>query len=261
MILNYDHAGAGPAIVLLHARPADRTQWRELVALLAAAGYHAIAPDLAGYGSSRAPTDRPAAPWADVRDTLDDLGVDRALLVGNSLGAQTALQLAATWPDRVVGMCLMGFRRHDQPASPRLTQAWEREAAALSKGDLAAAGDAGVAAWLSPAAGPAVREVLTNALRNNLSRRDDPGELAPDPLADDECWTAMTMPTRILHGADDMPDFAEGAQRLRDELRAPDITIVADAAHLLPLERPAPVATAIFNLANDIRTTSGQSSW
>ncbi|WP_198406904.1 alpha/beta fold hydrolase [Nocardia terpenica] len=155
MILRYDQAGTGPAITLLHARPADRTQWRELLPLLAAAGYRAVAADLAGYGESPASAG-PQAPWADIRDTLDHLGIDRAVLVGNSLGAQTALQFAATWPDRVAGLCLMGFRYHDQPPSPQLTRAWAREAEALSNHDLDAAVDAGLAAWLSPSAGAPV---------------------------------------------------------------------------------------------------------
>lgn len=252
MILRYDQAGAGPAIMLLHARPADRTQWRELLPLLAAAEYRAVAVDLAGYGESPAVTDGPAAPWADIRDTLDHLGIDRAVLVGNSLGAQTALQFAAAWPGRVVGLCLMGFRYHDQPPSPQLTRAWDREAEALSNHDLTAAVDAGLAAWLSPSADPPVREALARALRHNLSRRTEPVESAPDPLTADKWWATTTMPARILHGADDMPDFAEGAQQLARVLAAPEVTVVDGAGHLLPLERPAAVATAIVDLLTEI---------
>ena len=50
MILPYDEAGSGEAIVLIHAGIADRTMWSEHLEPLAAAGYHAIAVDLPGFG-------------------------------------------------------------------------------------------------------------------------------------------------------------------------------------------------------------------
>ena len=252
MTLRYTDVGAGFPVVLLHARPADRHQWHPIASLLAAAGYRCIAPDLPGYGESPATASAPAAPWKDVRETLEELGVDDALLVGNSLGAQTALQYAATWPERVTGLCLMGYRRHDQPPSERLQQAWDEEAAALAREDLDAAVESGVRAWLSPSAKPGEKRTLTTALRHNLERRGEPApaEQDSDPL-DQPAWpTQITMPVRILHGADDMPDFAEGAEKLRDALHAPDIVRVTDAAHLIPIDSPAAVATVIFQLLN-----------
>jgi pimeloyl-ACP methyl ester carboxylesterase len=256
MILRYDQAGTGPAVVLLHARPADRTQWGQILRLLAAAGYRAIAPDLPGYGESPAAAGGPAAPWADVRDTLDALGVDRAVLAGNSLGAQTALEFAATWPERVRGLCLMGYRRHGQTPSPRLTKALDEESQALARDDLDAAVASGLRAWLSPAAGPAEQALFTRALRRNLTRRGEavPAEAAPDPLADPAWAAKLTMPVRILHGADDLPDFAQGAQKLQMALHAPQITTVPDAGHLLPLDQPAAVATAILELLAEAST-------
>jgi pimeloyl-ACP methyl ester carboxylesterase len=62
------------------------------------------------------------------------------------------------------------------------------------------------------------------------------------------------MPARILHGADDLPDFAEGAQKLQRALHAPEITTVPDAGHLLPLDQPAAVATAILEVLAEAST-------
>ncbi|MBF6065266.1 alpha/beta hydrolase [Nocardia terpenica] len=105
-----------------------------------------------------------------------------------------------------------------------------------------------------------MREALARALRRNLARRTEPAESAPDPLAADNWWATTTMPARILHGADDMPDFAEGATRLVRVLGAPEVTVVDGAGHLLPLERPAAVATAILDLITELHGTSRLSS-
>ncbi|RIX28619.1 alpha/beta fold hydrolase [Amnibacterium setariae] len=250
MILETGDEGVGSPVVLLHARPADRRQWTAVSAVLAAAGHRVIAPDLAGFGASPVDATAPSAPWRDVTDTLDAVGVARALLVGNSLGAQTALQVAVTAPERVSGLVLMGYRRHDQPASPRLRDAWAAERRALDADDLDAAVDAGLNAWLSPWSGRGPRQVLAAALRRDLLRRsDDPApRLEDDPLDDDSWAERVVAPAVILHGADDMPDFAIGAERLRVALGAGEIETVADAAHLVPLEQPAAVAAAVLRL-------------
>ncbi|MFI2239242.1 alpha/beta fold hydrolase [Streptomyces chrestomyceticus] len=102
-LLPYDEAGRGRPVVLLHARPTDRTMWRARLPLLADAGVRAIALDLPGHGDAHVPADRAVSPWTDVLDTLDHLGADRFVLAGNSLGALVALQAAVTAPERVEG--------------------------------------------------------------------------------------------------------------------------------------------------------------
>jgi pimeloyl-ACP methyl ester carboxylesterase len=57
-----------PAVLLLHAGVADRTMWDDHLEPFAAAGYRVVAPDLVTGD----------APWADVVETLDALGIDRA---------------------------------------------------------------------------------------------------------------------------------------------------------------------------------------
>jgi pimeloyl-ACP methyl ester carboxylesterase len=68
-----DHAGAGPAVVFLHAGVADRTMWAELLEPLAEARFRAIAMDLPGFGEAP-PAVLEDAPWLDVLETMDALG-------------------------------------------------------------------------------------------------------------------------------------------------------------------------------------------
>jgi len=50
--LAYDEVGAGPAVLLVHGFPLNRQMWRPQMAILVAAGYRVIAPDLRGFGGS-----------------------------------------------------------------------------------------------------------------------------------------------------------------------------------------------------------------
>jgi pimeloyl-ACP methyl ester carboxylesterase len=102
-----------PPVVLLHGWLLSHYMWRHVVGPLAQAGHAVIALDLPGFGES----DRPptasyrydATAFSDtVLDTLDTLGVERASLVGSSLGGAIALVTAARHPDRVERLAVLG---------------------------------------------------------------------------------------------------------------------------------------------------------
>ena len=96
--------GEGPAVVLCHGFPESWYSWRHQLPALAAAGYHAVAPDMRGYGS----TDRPGAVEqytqlhhvGDMVGLLDALGVERAAIVGHDWGAPVAWNAGLLRPDR-----------------------------------------------------------------------------------------------------------------------------------------------------------------
>ncbi|ARF81657.1 alpha/beta fold hydrolase [Kitasatospora aureofaciens] len=261
MLLPSTQAGRGRPVVLLHARPTDRTMWNAHLPLLAEAGVRAIALDLPGHGDATVPDRRVVAPWSDVLDTLDHLGADRFVLAGNSLGALVALQVAVTAPERVDGLALVGYRPHDQPASPRLDAAWEAERTALAAGDLEAAVKAGVEAWTSTGATEEVRTHAARMLHRQLTEQLTHGE---PPQATDPLGTGPA-PLRALRGVaalvgvgeHDMPDFHEGGESLARDLGAGRITVIPDAGHLAPLEQPAVFCTLLLDF---VRRLPQQSS-
>lgn len=99
--LAYTRSGAGAPLVLLHGIGSSRHAWGPVVPALAA-HFTVIAVDLPGFGDSRPvpahiePT--PAALAVAVAQLLDDLGLTRPHLAGNSLGGWVALELAAIRP-------------------------------------------------------------------------------------------------------------------------------------------------------------------
>src|SRR6185503_11041750 len=100
--------GSGPLVVLLHGFPELWYSWRHQLGPLAEAGFHAVAPDLRGYGR----TDRPSEVEqytqlhlvGDVIGLLDALGEQQAVVVGHDWGATLAWNTALLRPDRVRGV-------------------------------------------------------------------------------------------------------------------------------------------------------------
>jgi len=97
-------------VVLLHGWPYDPRCYDEVVPALAAAGYRVIVPYLRGFGATRflsAATPRSgqqAALGNDLRDLMDALLIQRAVLAGYDWGGRAACVVAALWPERVRGL-------------------------------------------------------------------------------------------------------------------------------------------------------------
>jgi pimeloyl-ACP methyl ester carboxylesterase len=101
-------AGKGPPLVLLHALGESALDWRWVLPILART-HRVYAPDLPGFGYSAKPSvDYSPAFFARfVGDYLDALGLERATVVGNSLGGLAALRLALSEPSRVSALGLV----------------------------------------------------------------------------------------------------------------------------------------------------------
>jgi pimeloyl-ACP methyl ester carboxylesterase len=104
-------AGEGPLVILCHGFPECWYSWRHQLPALAAAGYHAVAPDQRGYGE----TDRPEPIeayhilhlTADMVGLVHALGEARAIIVGHDWGAPVAWHCALLRPDLFTGVALM----------------------------------------------------------------------------------------------------------------------------------------------------------
>src|SRR5258707_769534 len=101
-------SGAGPLVVLCHGFPESWYSWRHQLHALAEAGFHAVAPDMRGYGQ----TDRPEQldrytllhTVGDMVGLLDALGTETAVIVGHDWGAPVAWYAALLRPDRFRGV-------------------------------------------------------------------------------------------------------------------------------------------------------------
>ncbi|MEY4388438.1 MAG: hypothetical protein RLZZ432_157 [Chloroflexota bacterium] len=99
-----------PALLLVHGFGGSTFGWRTAMAPLAARGWHVIAIDLPGFGLSAKDWGRDYGHEAQARfalAVLDRLGVERAVLVGHSMGGNVVAWMAALAPERVAGLVLV----------------------------------------------------------------------------------------------------------------------------------------------------------
>ena len=106
--VGYRMAGSGPALLLIHGLTGSSTTWREVMPTLADR-FTVIAPDLLGHGESAKPRgDYSLGAFASgIRDLLVTLGIERATVVGHSLGGGVAMQMAYQFPDRCERLVLV----------------------------------------------------------------------------------------------------------------------------------------------------------
>ena len=133
-------AGSGPLVLLIHGFPELGISWRAQVQALAEAGFHAVAPDMRGYGGTERPADRDAYSIlhliGDMVDLVRALGETSCVVVGHDWGAPIAWHCALTRPDMF--RAVFGLSVPFQPRRPKgpPTAAMAVISSRLGRGDL-----------------------------------------------------------------------------------------------------------------------------
>jgi pimeloyl-ACP methyl ester carboxylesterase len=117
----YRAAGSGPTVVLIHGMLNSSRHW-EAVAERLAGSHRVIAPDLIGHGDSATPRGDYSlgAHAAGIRDLLTTIGVERASIVGHSLGGGVAMQFFYQFPQRTERLVLISSGGLGHDVSPLL---------------------------------------------------------------------------------------------------------------------------------------------
>jgi 3-oxoadipate enol-lactonase len=243
-VLAHEVSGSGPALLLVHAGIADRRMWDDQAGPFAEAGWTVVRADLPGFGETAPPDDGPVALWALLRDLLDRLGVDRAVVVGCSLGGRAAVDLALAAPDRVRALVLVGSglagHRFEEPA---LHELWDQSEGAIERGDHQEAARVEVDTWVvgmdrdREAVDPGVRRRVTEMLLRAYAHGEADLE-EPDPPAAGRLGE-LAVPTLVLVGAHDRPDLHAIADALAGGIPGAERVVLGGTAHLPNMERPA----------------------
>lgn len=102
------HAGEGPLVLLIHGWPESWYSWRHQLTALAEAGYHAVAPDMRGYGGTSAPAEPEAYRIdhlaKDVVGIIDHFEQATATIIGHDWGSMVVWYTALLHPDRINGV-------------------------------------------------------------------------------------------------------------------------------------------------------------
>ena len=252
----YEVAGKGEPLVLVHASIADGRMWGgQLTAF--ADRYRVIRYDMRGFGRT-AMVDGPFSHHEDLRGLLDFLGLDRAHLVGCSMGGGAVLDFALEYPDRVgnlvlVGSAVGGFRPDFDPPKE-----WDELVAADEAGDLELVSELEVRIWIDgPGRSPddveapvreLVREMNLIALRNEATELGD--EWEPEPPAADRLPDVQAS-TLLIVGDEDQPRVFAAADLLEKELPNVRRVVMHGTAHLPNMERPEEFNRIVLDFLQD----------
>lgn len=245
-VLYYRQAGTGPHILLLHGLFANKEQWNNLLCLLSAAGYTAIAPDLPGYGQSiQFPiTDYPLEKQvARLRQLMDALGIARFDLAGSSMGGTIAALYVRRYPRQVRTLAFIGSPLGIVDWSPRFKEAIYQGVNPLIPIDLAQFDLEMSLLFFKPPPIPESQKIgmVQNYLERNRHYQQvwDIVNLYDGALED---GPTMQIPTLILWGVGDGIFAIEGMDRLRYRFPHGKRVQLPDAGHLPQLENPGATA-------------------
>jgi pimeloyl-ACP methyl ester carboxylesterase len=256
----YEVGGSGPPIVLVHAGVADRRMWDPQWTAFQT-GHRVVRYDARGYGESLPPL----GAWSqhgDLLGLLDELGLARVHLVGASMGAGIAVEAALARPEAVAslvlaapGGALIG------PPSDDLHAVWRAEIAALDGGDLDAAVEVNLRAWVDGPnrppehIDPAIRAFVATMQRDAFELPEWDSDDAPETelsppadarLAELDCWTLVVV------GEADQPAIIDAAHRLAARVPAARLISWPDVAHMVNLERPAEFERAVLDFVDTV---------
>jgi pimeloyl-ACP methyl ester carboxylesterase len=117
--------GSGPLVLLLHGWPESWYSWRYQLPALAKAGYHVVAPDMRGFGSTEAPSSVEDYTiqklCGDVAGLIDALGEKKAIVVGHDWGAAVAWYSVLLYPERFQAIVAMSVPLRPRTNEPPMT--------------------------------------------------------------------------------------------------------------------------------------------
>jgi 3-oxoadipate enol-lactonase len=244
----YDRSGprGDLPVVLIHAGIADRRMWDLLWADLTAER-DVVRLDLRGFGDSDAPPSGALSLFGDVLDTLSELGIERCHLVGASLGAGVAVEVALSRPEQVDSLllCAPGGSLIGE-ITPDLRAFIDAERSALARDDLDGAVEANLTWWVdgphrdASSVDPAVRERVRQMQRRAFELTagwDDVDEVELDPPALDRL-AEIAVPSLVLVGELDLQAIQNAARRVTEGIAGARRIDWPDVAHLPSMERP-----------------------
>lgn len=237
-------SGGSPQAVFLHEGIADHRSWVAALDLLASS-MDVVAYDRRGFGTTTYETEAHDQ-VVDLLAVLDATGMDKAVLVGNSMGGRVAIDFTLIHPDRVAALVVVAPAVSGVPESevtPEEAAFWSTLEAAEKEGDLEALNRGELRVWLDGLSAPEGRiggELRELALDMNAIAlaAESPGH---EPNAVD-AWSRLGeigCPVLVVFGDLDMSHMQTRCRVLAERIEQAELHVVEGAAHMVAFERPA----------------------
>ncbi len=234
--LFYESQGSGPAIVFLHGRGGNHLSWWQQVPHFQSR-YRCITIDHREFGLTKEVDKGPGrkAFADDLHQLLDHLGIDRACLVGQSMGGFTAMSFAVREPDRVAGLVLADTS--GGIVSADIASELRKNLAALPADPLARS-----LSLTFPQREPELTFLYAALGRLTLSIRESlEGLLLSEDgpsLADLADWAVYKVPTLVIVGAEDVMVTPVVAHMVTAHLKGAKLETIHGAGHSAYFEKP-----------------------
>jgi 3-oxoadipate enol-lactonase len=243
--LAFEEYGQGPPVVFLHGYPLDHTIWQPLVPHLQNIA-RLILPDLRGFGKSPVPagtyTMREMA--EDVVGLLDQLEIEKAVLVGHSMGGYVSLAFAHAYPGRLAGLGLVATQAGAD--TPERRQSRLKTASAVKR--------RGVKPVVNSMLPKLTQKTeLTQPLSDLMMQAQPAGVIGslrgmaerPDMVGN---LSNIAVPAVVLAGGADQILSLENMKTMAQMLPKGWLVEIPDGGHMLMMESPDQVAEALGQL-------------
>ena len=245
--LHFSEVGQGMPVVLLHGFPLSSAIWREQQARLSD-HYRVITPDLRGHGESSAPAGiyEMEAMARDVLALLDSLDIEKAVILGHSMGGYVALAAWKLAPERFLALGLIDSQAAEDSEEARKGRLRMAEKV-IAEGNQALA-TVMLSKLFSPALdvdAPIIEQVRQMILKTH--RTAIIGSLNGMAVRHDATGTLATIniPMLILTGDKDQIISTSTAKAMTFLVSNATLAIIENAGHMPMLERPEATTTAI----------------
>jgi 3-oxoadipate enol-lactonase len=247
--LYYERAGQGDAVVFIHAGIADSRMWDALFEGLST-DHLVVRYDQRGFGQSDAPTE-PFKPEDDLRAVMQAVGVDRAALIGASLGGRVAIHAALEGPQMAERLVLIAPGISGFQWSDSTTKWWPEIEAAFEAGAIGQAVELETRMWVDgPGRQPGDVDPAIRSLAVEMGRRvyelngneDLAQETVPNAI---DRLDELRMPVLVILGEGDLPDMHTIADTIAERVTDVRLEHIPVAAHLPSMERPHEVEALV----------------
>jgi pimeloyl-ACP methyl ester carboxylesterase len=247
--LYYEVYGQGAPLVYLHAGLVDSRAWDGQVKYFSRK-YTVVHFDARGYGKSDPPTG-PYAPAEDLYFLLKFLNINRAFVIGLSIGGTYGIDFAIAHPEMVTGLAVVAA----SPGWLPYSDAFGRRLAAIGT----ASPESIVEGWMNDPmlaaarANPRIANQMRMFLKQNVAGIRNGPLMGPPKFSSIPKLSDLLIPTLVIVGERDDPEIVERSRMISSEIRDAREVIIKGADHMVNIEKPREFNRALDEFLNGVK--------
>lgn len=256
--VNYETAGEGAPVVLIHGLAMDLTFWRHQVDPLAE-HFEVIRYDVRGHGRS----EQAEPPYSlelmadDLHQFLRSVGVGPAHLVGLSMGGMIAQTLALSHPNQILSLTLAATTSEYPPEG---RQAFLERAETARESGMRALVDGTLGRWFTEDYRQKIPADLSQVRRVVLGTNSacfGAAALAVSKVDTTARLHQIVAPTLVIAAEDDMSTPVAAARRIHEQIAGSRMEVIAGASHCCNIERPDEFNRVLLDFLIDVSAPDG----